>query len=69
MSEFLPGEEDEVRGIFRRKGAWRRFKDFLDDKDLLEQWYASSDKRKLQALVEWAEANGFEVEHRAAHRS
>lgn len=67
--QFLPGEYDEVRDIFRRKGAWRRFKDFLDDKDLLEQWYAWSDERELEALVEWAEDNGFDVEHRASQPS
>lgn len=62
--QFLPDDYDEVRDIFRRRGAWGRFKDLLADKDLLERWYAWSDERETDALVEWAESNGFEVERR-----
>src|SRR5579859_4753937 len=28
-AEFLPGEHDEVRRIFERRGAWRRFRGLL----------------------------------------
>jgi hypothetical protein len=60
--EFLPDDYDHVRGIFRRKGAWSRFKDLLERKGLLEEWYAYSDRREVEALVEWGEANGLDVE-------
>ncbi|MGH8193781.1 MAG: UPF0158 family protein [Woeseiaceae bacterium] len=60
--EFLPQHYDHVRGIFRRKGAYGRFKAFLEEQGLLEQWYAWSDRREVEALVEWGESNGLEIE-------
>lgn len=60
--EFLPHHYDHVRSIFRRKGAYARFKAFLESEGLLEQWYAYSDSREVEALVEWGESNGFDIE-------
>jgi len=31
----LPGEYEQVEQIFRKRGAYRRFKDFLDTRELL----------------------------------
>ena len=52
-SQFLAERYDEVRGLFRRKGAYRRFKDVLERKGLLEEWYRYSDERAGRALAEW----------------
>ena len=38
-ASHLPDEYDRVRDIFRRRGAYGRFKDLLDSKGLLETWY------------------------------
>jgi hypothetical protein len=37
--EFLPDEYDEVRHIFSRRGAYRRYKDLLVRRGALERWY------------------------------
>ena len=37
--EFLPDDYDEVRHIFNRRGAYRRYKDLLVRRGALEQWY------------------------------
>ena len=60
--EFLPEHYDRVRDIFRRQGAYGRFKDFLAGEDVLEEWHEYSDRREVDALLEWGEANGIEVE-------
>jgi len=60
--EFLPTHYDHVRDLFRRKGAYGRFKDFLEDEGLLDKWHDYSDRREIEALVEWGESNGLEVE-------
>src|ERR1700739_2952118 len=38
--QFLPADFNDVRQIFSRKGAYARFKDLLDRRGVLGQWYA-----------------------------
>jgi hypothetical protein len=52
---------EKVEDIFRRKGAYSRFKDFLDRKNLLGDWYAYEEKATEQALREWCEDNGITI--------
>src|ERR1700680_4892752 len=42
--EFLPNDFDEVRHIFTRRGAYRRYKDLLVRRAALEPWYDFSNK-------------------------
>ena len=58
----LPDEYNEVRSIFRRKGAYGRFKALLAQKSLLETWYAYSEERTLEALRDWCESEGITTE-------
>ena len=39
IDEVLPEKSEEVRGFFRQRGAYVRFKDLIERKDLLEAWY------------------------------
>jgi hypothetical protein len=59
---FLPARYDHVRDLFRRKGAYGRFKEFLQGEGLLEKWYDYSNRKEIEALIEWGESNGLEVE-------
>ena len=61
VSEHLPGDFQEVTRIFNRKGAYGRFKQLLESKGLLEQWYAYEERKQETALREWCAANGIEV--------
>lgn len=67
-NEFLPAHYDHVRDLFRRKGAYSRFKEFLQGEGLLEKWHDYSDKREVGALTDWAESNGLEVESPARQK-
>jgi len=57
----LPDAEEEVREIFRHRGAYPRFKDFLDEQDRLTAWYDYEQRRTQEALRDWATGHGIEV--------
>lgn len=60
--EFLPDTFGKVEEIFSRSGAYARFKDLLEYRDMLEQWYEYEAKTCEQALREWCEDNDIEIE-------
>jgi hypothetical protein len=59
--EFLPEDYDEVRRIFSRRGAYRRYKDLLVRRGALEGWYDFSNKAEEAALREWCVENGIDL--------
>lgn len=60
----LPDQYEEVRSIFRRKGAYGRFKALLTQSNLLEEWYVFSEEQTLAVLEEWCASEGLAVERR-----
>jgi hypothetical protein len=62
VGEYLPGDYERVRKIFRRKGAYSRYKDLLDRRALLEKWYQIEDARETEAIRQWCEENHIELE-------
>lgn len=60
VDDELPEHFETVAGFFRRKGAYRRFKDFLDRRDLLDQWHAFESRATENELRAWAKAQGIE---------
>ena len=58
--EFLPVDYDEVRHIFSRRGAYRRYKDLLVRHGALERWYDFSNKAEEAVLREWCAENGID---------
>lgn len=59
VRERLPHRYEEVRGFFRRRGAYARFKEFLVEEESLEEWYAFEAESTTRALREWCEENGI----------
>jgi hypothetical protein len=59
--EFLPDDYDEVRRIFSRRGAYRRFKDLLMRRGALERWCDFSNQAEEAALREWCVENGIDL--------
>ena len=59
--EFLPDDYDEVRHIFSRRGAYRRYKELLVRRGALERWYDFSNKSEETVLREWCAENGIET--------
>ena len=48
--QFLSDDFDEVRQIFNKRGAYARFKDLLDRRGALDQWYDFEAKAEERAL-------------------
>ncbi len=57
----LPDQSRRMHEMFRSHGAYRRFKDFLESKGLLERWHTFEDERQEQALRLWCKGNGVEL--------
>jgi hypothetical protein len=62
VEEFLPEQFDEVRRIFKRKGAYARFKDLLQRKNALDRWYDFEAKATEKALREWCDLNDIAID-------
>ena len=52
--------------IFRRAGAYSRFKYFLEERGLLQQWYDYENAVQREALQEWCEENGIKLSEKEA---
>jgi hypothetical protein len=61
MAKFSPEHEEEVNQMFRKKGAYSKFKYLLEEKDLLEQWYEFENKSELIALSQWCKENEIDI--------
>jgi len=59
--EFLTDDYEEVRQIFSRRGAYRRYRDLLVRRGALERWYDFSSKSEETALREWCAENEIEL--------
>ena len=59
--QFLPGDFDEVRQFFSRRGAYARFKDLLARRNALDRWYDFETKAEERALRTWCDLNSIEV--------
>ena len=61
VEKHLPDGYHHVRQIFRRRGAYGRFKDFLESKGLMQSWYDFERRREEQVIRQWCEENGIEL--------
>ena len=62
VSKYIPEEYEEVEYIFRKRGAYRRYKDLLESLNMLDKWYEYEDERTKSSLLEWCRENNLEVE-------
>jgi hypothetical protein len=60
-TKYLPKEIDQIDSIFHRKGAYSRYKDFLDGKGLLDRWHKFEDERRKAALWQWCLENNIKI--------
>lgn len=58
---YLPDDYDKVRELFSRAGAYARFKDLLEHRRVVDQWYDFEQKATEDALRTWCEENDIEV--------
>ncbi|MCY3750980.1 MAG: hypothetical protein OXG54_06225, partial [Gammaproteobacteria bacterium] len=61
VEQELPGDIDYVSRMFRKAGAYSRFKDVLERRGMLEKWYEYEVTATEKALREWCEFNSIEI--------
>ncbi|HEX5393766.1 MAG TPA: UPF0158 family protein [Rhodocyclaceae bacterium] len=59
--EAFPALLSEVSEIFRRKGAYARYRDFLESHDAVERWYQFEADATKEALLAWCAENKVQV--------
>ena len=59
--EYLPNDAEGIDTIFRRKGAYSRFKAVLERKGITDKWYEYETSAQENALREWCKENEIEI--------
>ncbi len=57
----LPDSYGKVMAIFRRPGAYSRFKALLDSRGMLQQWYEYEEAAKEEGLRRWCKDHHIEI--------
>jgi hypothetical protein len=63
VRQELPDEWDDVRDIFRRRGAYGRFKDLLCARAMPEKWYEFEATSAEAALRAWCDEVGIQLDN------
>lgn len=61
VEKLIPAEYHRVEKIFRKHGAYSRYKDLLDDMGLLQKWYDFENRRVEAALRKWCQENEIDM--------
>ncbi len=61
VAQRIPADLDRVESIFNRRRAYSRFKDLLEKRGFLEEWYEFENSNQKEAILEWCRAEGIEV--------
>ncbi len=61
VRQVLPDDYDDVRDIFRRRGAYGQFKAMLARRGVLDRWHDFSAKAEEAALRAWCADNEIEL--------
>ena len=58
----LPSDSEDVRAMFRRRGAYSKFKSLLERRGVMKAWHAFENTAIERALRQWCSENEIEVE-------
>jgi hypothetical protein len=56
-----PDDYEDVQDMFRRRGAYSRFKRFVESKNLLQRWYDFEKEAQEKTLRQWCKENEIEL--------
>ncbi len=62
VEKEIPGLADKVRSFFSRKGAYSKYKAFLEEIGLLDKWHEFEDSNAKEALLQWCKDNEIEID-------
>ncbi len=60
--ERMPGDIDRIISFFGSRGAYRRFRDLLEHRGLLQCWYDFEKERDKEAPRKWIDLHKIELE-------
>jgi hypothetical protein len=60
IDQEIPHEYNFAASLFRKRGAYRRFKELLQSERLLEKWFAFEANASDVALQDWCKDNNIE---------
>jgi hypothetical protein len=60
IDQEIPHEYNFAASLFRKRGAYRRFKELLQTEGLLEKWFAFEANASDLALQDWCKENNIE---------
>jgi hypothetical protein len=61
IEQTLPDDYNTVASFFRKRGAYRRFKELLQAQGLLEKWLAFEAEACDLALVDWCQEQNIQL--------
>ncbi|MEE9345780.1 MAG: UPF0158 family protein [Methylococcales bacterium] len=61
VEQFIPEDDNKVDQIFRKRGAYSRYKDLLESRGVLQKWYDFENQRELSALLDWCKENEIDI--------
>jgi len=61
VEKNLPEKYEYVRNMFRKSGAYGRYKHLLEECDLLQKWYDFEREKQTKALREWCKENEIKL--------
>ena len=61
VAQRLPSDYEHVQMIFRKRGAYSSYKDLLDRRGLLQEWYDFENAREKEVIREWCLENGIDI--------
>jgi len=61
ISEKMPNEMNKLREIFSKRGAYRRYKDWLINIGKIDDWHDYENKATEKALRDWCKENGIQL--------
>jgi hypothetical protein len=59
----IPDAYNTVANLFRKRGAYRRFRELLQSVNLLEKWYAFEKNASDVALMAWCAEQEIQLTH------
>ncbi len=64
MADFIEIIENEkikekLQNIIQGKGAFRRFKDYCFQVNIIQDWYRFKEKKYKEIAIEWCKQNGL----------
>jgi hypothetical protein len=57
----MPDDDATVRQMFKRSGAYRRFSELVEERDMTDRWHDFREAQTRAVLASWCEDHGLEL--------